>query len=571
MGFTLNMAEAGILGITGATVYNYPDTGLGDTLRIDSINLLGTAANPYTLAIPDLQPDMSAIAPGTGIIIKRLGDTVVNLTGTVDGVTYDAATPLMLEEVNDGFTLTYSNVDTGWVSASAAGGGGDIEFLTDIGDVETGGVVNGDILVYDGETATWRPGSVNPLTDVPLYPFPESPTSMVATVFAAGNVSATLTVTATSGVNDNAPVFTYNWFNENDPTTSLGTADNITITDTGTYIVDVTETSSGLTDRVVSAVTINAGPLADVFAVNPAVANEGDELTIQIEASDAEELSGYAVTANLPGGGTEDVIPITTVTGTTLAVTHTINAGNWVSLVLRIVDAAAASDTQTVALTITPNVALATVTGTAAGAAGRVNFSGNVTNDGGGTVAERGFYTSTRAISPNDIAGATRTVVGAGTGTFSTGVSASEGTRVYGVPFAVNEAGEARGAASNAVAARVPNTFTIQNLSNNSPQPRGGMATWTASVPAGWTITGYRWQVNTIQFESPGNEFVITRTGSFGTNISESLPIATIDRRNGNTLGPSTTFWPQDLAITATHTSGDTHTSARQTAFFTIT
>ena len=291
MGFQFNMAEAGILGVEGKTVNVYPDPALGSLLAIDSINILGTAVNPYTLAVPNEQLDGSEISPGSSIIIKRIGGTVVNITGLVDGVTYTPATPLVLERQGQGFDLTYSNDGAGWISISAAGSSG-IEILEDVPDVNYQGETpsNGDILLYNPTDNEWQLGSSIGYDTGARFPLPPSVDS-VETTFTSGGTEATLFATVTDP--DKGGDVTFDWNRQGSTTritstdvqTPTGGTTSITATANGVYELTVTDHQNLTATESVSVMLFGAGP-EGTLAINDNNPTEGDMVTLTFTFAD---------------------------------------------------------------------------------------------------------------------------------------------------------------------------------------------------------------------------------------------------------------------------------------------
>ena len=298
MGFTLNMADVGILGITGATVYNYPNAALGDTLRLDSINILGTSTAPYTLAIPSAQLDGGAIAPGTGIIVKRVGETAVRLTGLIDGITYTPAAPLSLEEVGDGFNLSYSNDTVGWVSVSASGEGGLAE-LEQIEDVNYGGRTrtNGDALLYNPNDNQWQLGSSIGYDTMARFPEPPEFDS-VETTFATGGLNATVVATVTDPDRPAGAAgdLTFFW-NRQGSTTQIDSTDTQTATGAttaiplagtaanGVYEVRATDSQGLVAMETVSITLLGTGPEGTLSVDDPTPV-EGEMVNLSYSFAD---------------------------------------------------------------------------------------------------------------------------------------------------------------------------------------------------------------------------------------------------------------------------------------------
>lgn len=75
-----------------------------------------------------------------------------------------------------------------------------------------------------------------------------------------------------------------------------------------------------------------------------------------------------------------------------------------------------------------------------------MTLNGNVTSDGGGTVTQRGFYFGTSS----NITSNPKYAVGSGTGAFSLNRGVTGSTTYYCAAYAINAAGESRGATTSA-------------------------------------------------------------------------------------------------------------------------
>lgn len=115
------------------------------------------------------------------------------------------------------------------------------------------------------------------------------------------------------------------------------------------------------------------------------------------------------------------------------------------------------------------DVALPTVgnSGTSSITSSSMVISGNVSNDGGGTVTQRGFYFGTSSTATNN----TKYSVGSGTGSFNrtmTGLSSS--TTYYYAAYAINSAGETVASVSSATTsqANVSSIISFSGCSTSS-------------------------------------------------------------------------------------------------------
>lgn len=84
--------------------------------------------------------------------------------------------------------------------------------------------------------------------------------------------------------------------------------------------------------------------------------------------------------------------------------------------------------------------------------------NGNVTNDNGCTVTERGFYFGTSS----NYASNGKYSSGSGTGSYSRGFSVSSSTTYYATAYAINSEGEARGSTISATSS-TPISYSFQN------------------------------------------------------------------------------------------------------------
>lgn len=115
------------------------------------------------------------------------------------------------------------------------------------------------------------------------------------------------------------------------------------------------------------------------------------------------------------------------------------------------------------------DVSLPTVgnAGTSSISSNSMVISGNVTNDGGGTITQRGFYFGTSSTATNN----SKYSVGSGTGSFSrtmTGLSSS--TTYYYASYAINSAGETVSGVSSATTsqASVSSVISFSGCSTSS-------------------------------------------------------------------------------------------------------
>ena len=107
---------------------------------------------------------------------------------------------------------------------------------------------------------------------------------------------------------------------------------------------------------------------------------------------------------------------------------------------------------------VAPSVTTNSITGVGISS---MTANGNVTNDNGCTVTERGFYFGTSS----NYASNGKYTSGSGTGSYSRGFSVSSSTTYYATAYAINSEGESRGSTVSATST-TPISYTFQN--NNS-------------------------------------------------------------------------------------------------------
>lgn len=118
-----------------------------------------------------------------------------------------------------------------------------------------------------------------------------------------------------------------------------------------------------------------------------------------------------------------------------------------------------------------------------------ITANGNVTNDGGGTITSRGFYFGTSS----NYASNTKYTVGSGTGSFSNNFTGlSSGTTYYATAWAINSAGEARGATTSSATSQ-PLLSTHISFSQTSgggthTDPPGTSGSFSAN--GSWSASG---------------------------------------------------------------------------------
>jgi|MEHZ01.4.fsa_nt_MEHZ011256762.1_15 hypothetical protein len=135
---------------------------------------------------------------------------------------------------------------------------------------------------------------------------------------------------------------------------------------------------------------------------------------------------------------------------------------------------------------------------------------GTVTDDGGATVTERGFYFGTSSTFSNN----TKFSVGSGTGQFTKNFTGlSSGTTYYSTAYAINSTGETRGGTANGTTS-LPNLSSIYSCSCPSPSTR--------NVGAQYSSNQTSFISSTISAGSAPSGGISFGVGSFGSGISHS-------------------------------------------------
>jgi len=165
-------------------------------------------------------------------------------------------------------------------------------------------------------------------------------------------------------------------------------------------------------------------------------------------------------------------------------------------------------------------------------------LGGNVTNDGGATVTERGIVYSTSDTTPTIAEGATKDTNGSGTGAFFETVSSlSSGTTYYYNSYAINSEGTSYGTATSFTTS-IP--IVTLGLSGSPLAENGGVATVIATLN---TVSS---QTVTVTIAATG-----TATGS-GTDYN--LSSTTITILAGATAGTATITGADDFLDEAVET-----------------
>jgi len=91
----------------------------------------------------------------------KSGETIkiyTTLTAQAFGIRLDELSNVEISNLLHGQSLVYDNVSGAWRNSDVAGGGGQVEFLNDIGDVNVAGVNPNDLLVRNAANNRWEPG-----------------------------------------------------------------------------------------------------------------------------------------------------------------------------------------------------------------------------------------------------------------------------------------------------------------------------------------------------------------------------------------------------------------------------
>jgi len=201
------------------------------------------------------------------------------------------------------------------------------------------------------------------------------------------------------------------------------------------------------------------------------------------------------------------------------------------------------------------SVVVPTVTTTTATSVTSVQalLAGNVTDDGGGTVSERGYVISSTDTTPdrND----ERTITdGSGTGAFSeTVASLTPATFYYWRVYGVNSAGVGYGAVSTFTTSSVAPTVTSGSVSSISSVTATCSGEVTSDGGASVTERGVVWDTATTPIISDNKVSSGTGTGSFSANLisltANTLIYWRVFATNsiGTTYGTEYTFTTKDI------------------------
>jgi len=284
-------------------------------------------------------------------------------------------------------------------------------------------------------------------------------------------------------------------------TNSVGTGygDEVNFTTTGQAIVSPTVTTSSASDIAETSATVGGNITADGGAT---VTERG----VYYSTSASPETTGTKLQI---GSGTGTFS--TSLTGLSASTTYYIKAyatnsvgtayGNELNFT---------TEQIIVSPTVTTNSA-SDITETSA------TVGGNVTDDGGATVTERGVYYSTSA-SPETTG--TKLQIGSGTGTFSTSLTGlSAGTTYYIKAYATNSIGTSYGSEVTFTTLTTPSltTTAISAIKENSAQSGGNV---TDDGGATVTARGVCW--STSQNPTITDDFTTdgSGTGSFTSSLT---------------------------------------------------
>ncbi len=116
--------------------------------------------------------------------------------------------------------------------------------------------------------------------------------------------------------------------------------------------------------------------------------------------------------------------------------------------------------------------------------------NGNVSNDGGATVTQRGFYIGTSS----NYASNTKYSSGSGTGSYNYTLSVSASTTYYATAYAINSVGESVGSTVNATTGAQPVAISAYYNGGSSIGVAGGQGPFYGAVNFG--SMSVNWRVN---------------------------------------------------------------------------
>ena len=196
-------------------------------------------------------------------------------------------------------------------------------------------------------------------------------------------------------------------------------------------------------------------------------------------------------------------------------------------------------------------------------------LNGNVTDDGGATVTERGFFYSTDPSDLGIFISGTQVTSGSGTGDYSVNITGlSVGTTYYYRAYATNAAGTAFGEMMSFTANPPLPTVVTNNATNVTPT--GGTLNGNVTDDGGATVTERGFIYGNIEFivsaSSLGGVFGIgcstvqcgSGTGSFSANITDYDEGTTIyykayaTNSTGTAYGEVMSFTTEEVATTGT-------------------
>jgi uncharacterized protein (TIGR02145 family) len=192
---------------------------------------------------------------------------------------------------------------------------------------------------------------------------------------------------------------------------------------------------------------------------------------------------------------------------------------------------------------------------------------GNVTDDGGGPVSDRGIYYSTSA---NAEATGTKLQISSGTGSFSTSLTGlTAGTLYYIIAYATNSIGTSYGVELNFTTSTVtvPDAPSIGTATAGDGQ---AVVTFTAPISdGGSTITGYTVTSSPGGFTGTGSASPITVSGLISGTAYTFTVTATNAIGTGPASSPSNSVTPSsvpDAPIIGTATAGNAQATVTFTA-----
>lgn len=149
MGLTIQLPEAGLLGVSGANLVTLTSDTLISNSMVDDIFILGgTESFDVTLSVGTLT---NPIPVGSRLVFKRNTEQAINFFGIIDGITYSSTstppTPYVVGGDEEALFLIYTDATTGWLDLTKV----QRAFNADLGDsVSDVGTATTPLFVWTG-------------------------------------------------------------------------------------------------------------------------------------------------------------------------------------------------------------------------------------------------------------------------------------------------------------------------------------------------------------------------------------------------------------------------------------